>query len=177
MKILLVYRDEKLGDEFRKRFGAEKGFEIIKGDICNLTCDAIASPGNSKGDMGGGLDLAVRERFGIRIEKRLKKKIEDCFGGHLPIGTAITLPTDDPQIPWFISAPTMIFPGEISRTDNVEKAMQAILEAARAEGKIKKLAIPGLGTGVGGLGYEEAVWQMWKGYRKTKKGEGKKDGH
>ncbi len=155
--------------EFRKKFGQEKQLEIVEGDICSLPCDAIASPGNSRGDMGGGLDLAVRNRFGFHLEKVLKEKIKECFGGQLPVGKAILISTKDPLIPYFISAPTMVEPGKIKGTKNAEEAMRAILQIAQKNKRIKKVAIPGLGTGVGGLPVEEAVAQMWKAFNETKK--------
>ncbi len=166
MEILLVYREEELGKEFKKRFYSEPGVNCIKSDICTLVCDVIASPGNSRGDMGGGLDLAVRERFGTGIEARLRAKIKSCFSGKIPVGKAVVLPTGDPLIPWFISAPTMVEPGEIWGTRNAEKAMLAILQEAQKLREVRKIAIPGLGTGVGGLSAKEAVIQMWAGYKK-----------
>lgn len=175
MEILLVYREQKLGEEFNNKFSCETGVKILKGDICSLVCDAIASPGNSKGDMGGGLDLAVRKRLGPGIEDKLKAKINSRFAGRIPVGEAVVLPTGDPLIPWLISAPTMIEPGDIRGTRNAEKAMLAILREAKKNEEIKKIAIPGLGTGVGGLSAKGAVSQMWSGYKKFKSWAGEKN--
>lgn len=168
----MIYRDRELGREWRKKWAEQKGVKIRAGDICQLQCDAIVSPGNSRGDMGGGLDYLIRDRFGQELEKRLKQEIKNFYGGFLPVGQAVIIPTFDCSIPWFVSVPTMESPREIKGTDNVERAMQAVLRAVNRKDQVKTVAVPGLGTGVGGLSYNEAAEQMYRGFLKYCQGEG-----
>ncbi len=35
--------------------------EVVEGDLLQLSCDAIVSPANSFGDMGGGIDKSIDE--------------------------------------------------------------------------------------------------------------------
>lgn len=70
MKLILIYRDQGLGDAWAKHFGQQVNVTIMEGDICNMSCDAVVSPANSFGFMDGGLDLALSERFGWGLQDR-----------------------------------------------------------------------------------------------------------
>lgn len=77
------------------------------GNISGVTADAIISPANSFGFMDGGIDLVYSRRFGWQLQERLQKLLRDEYDGELPVGMAVLLGTDDPGIPYLISAPTM----------------------------------------------------------------------
>ena len=72
-----------------------------------------------------------------------------------------------------IAAPTMERPQDISKTDNVYQAMKAVLEKTLLYNQYQKnnqgelissILIPGMGTGIGGMGYLESARQMRKGF-------------
>jgi O-acetyl-ADP-ribose deacetylase (regulator of RNase III) len=163
MKLRLVYRNEALGKAWTSEFGQYRDVEIIEGDICEIECDAIVSPANSFGFMDGSLDLALSERFGWELEKRLQAEIRSRPMGELLVGEALIIATEDEKIPWLISAPTMRVPMEIKTTVNAYLAMKATLAATlghQTHPAIRSIAIPGLGTGVGALPPEIAAKQM-----------------
>lgn len=163
MKLRLVYRSEALGNTWTTEFGQYRDVEIIEGDVCEVECDAVVSPANSFGFMDGGLDLALSERFGWDLEKRLQAEIRSRPMGELLVGEALIIPTEDEKVPWLISAPTMRVPMEIKTSVNAYLAMKAILAATlghRAHTPIRSIAIPGLGTGVGALAPEITARQM-----------------
>lgn len=170
----LVYWSEDLGKAWRQYFESAEDVEILEGDICQVTCDAIVSPANSFGFMDGGLDYALSKRFGWDLQKRLQTAISHRPVKELLVGEALIISTGDEQTPWLISAPTMRVPMVLVQSINAYLAMKAILSSALLHNgaePIKTVAIPGLGTGVGGLPVETAAHQMWMAYKEVVLGE------
>ena len=170
MVIALCYCDESLGDAWRHYFSAASNVEITYGDICQIPCDAIVSPANSFGFMDGGLDRALSERFGWDLQDRLQTAIKARPLQELLIGETLTIPTGDTSIPWLISAPTMRVPMSVRTSVNAYLAMKAILLAALNHEQtppIRKIAIPGLGSGIGKLAPELVAGQMFQAFKEV----------
>lgn len=168
MNIKLVYRDQDLGNAWKKYFNGIDNVEIINEDICQTTCDAIVSPANSFGFMDGGLDYYLSERFGWELEKELQQQIKNRPMRELLVGEALIIPTKDDKVPWLISSPTMRVPMRLRQSVNAYLAMKAILHTAlsfKEKPAITTIAIPGLGTGCGALDAETAALQMWQAYK------------
>jgi O-acetyl-ADP-ribose deacetylase (regulator of RNase III) len=171
VKWLLVYhQDDLLREQWERWFGAEPEVEIVGGDICQLAVDAIVSPANSFGFMDGGLDQALSNRFDWDLQTGLQRTIANRPLQELLVGEALILPTGDARTPWLISAPTMRVPMVLRQSVNAYLAMKAILANALAHAElpgIERVAIPGLGTGVGSLRPEVAALQMWRAYEEV----------
>ena len=167
MKFLLCYRDEHLGDAWRKYFVGQANVSITAEDICRVKCDAIVSPANSFGFMDGGLDHQLSEHFGWGLEKEVRRRIAVRPLAELLVGEAMLVPTGDARVPWLVCAPTMRVPMPIRESINAYLAMKALLCAVlahREEISIASVAIPGLGTGVGNMSPAVAAAQMWMAY-------------
>jgi len=164
MKLLLVHPPgHALGPAWQREFAGCAEVEVRAGDICGTACDAVVSPANSFGFMDGGLDLALSERFGWALETRVQAAIRARPLGELLVGEALAVPTGDPRVPWLVVAPTMRVPMRLRQSVAPYLAMKALLVAARdpaLEPPVDALAVPGLGTGVGGLPAAIAARQM-----------------
>ena len=155
--------------------GDEPDVEIRLGDLTEVSADAYVSAANSFGEMGGGVDLALRERFGGEIERRVMDTISEAWG-RLPVGEALILETEDWDVPYLIVAPTMEVPMDVSLTDHAYLALRAVLHAwtereRREPGSIGSIAVPGLCTGVGRMDPERAAAQMrraWEEFRQSR---------
>jgi O-acetyl-ADP-ribose deacetylase (regulator of RNase III) len=110
MRYFFVYRNEKLGNAWKKEFANSRNIEIFQGDITKIDCDAIVSPANSFGFMDGGLDYSISDRFGWDLQEKLQYQIKQLPEGELLVGRALVIETGDDQIPYLISAPTMRVP-------------------------------------------------------------------
>lgn len=164
---LLVHRDAALGEAWRQHFAGAADVEIVDGDICTVDCDAVVSPANSYGFMDGGLDLALSERFGWDLQARVQQAIGDRPLRELLVGEALLLSTGDARTPWLVAAPTMRVPMRLRHSVNACLAMKAILATVLAHAgtpAIRSVAIPGLGTGIGGLAPDIAARQMAAAY-------------
>ncbi|MCA9175142.1 MAG: macro domain-containing protein, partial [Planctomycetales bacterium] len=166
MDLQLFYRDEPLGDAWRKDFASCPKVAIACGDITDATCDAIVSPANSFGFMDGGLDHAISERFGWDLQEAVQQEIRRLPERELLVGMALVVPTGDDRIRWLIAAPTMRVPMSfnIASSVNAYLAMKAVLVAANRTPAIKSIAIPGLCTGVGRMPAYVASNQMYVAY-------------
>jgi O-acetyl-ADP-ribose deacetylase (regulator of RNase III) len=94
----------------------------------------------------------------------------DRYLGEQPVGTAFVLSTGHASIPFLVHAPTMRVPGSISGTDRVYAATWAALLAVYAHNigsaeTIETVALPAMGTGFGGVPFDEAARQMAAAYR------------
>ena len=135
--------------------------EIIKGDITKLKVEAIVSPANSYITMGGGLAGIIRRAGGEGIKEEAKK--------YVPVNVGEAIVTKAGKLPakFVIHAPTMEKPAQRISGENIRLTMRAILECAE-KNNIREVAIPGLGTGVGGVPCKEAATIMLKALRDFK---------
>lgn len=143
---------------------------VHQGSVLDIAADAVVSPANSFGWMRGGID-AVYARAFPGIEQSVRSAILAYHGGELPIGQAVVVPTGEPTPAWLISAPTMREPGERLPADTVHPylASRAVFRQWR-DGKLEHgaeirrvvstIAMPGLGTGVGGVSPQTCARQV-----------------
>ena len=161
--IKLVYQEKELGEAWKEYFQASEYVELIEADITTVSCDAIVSPANSFGFMDGGLDLALSHRFGWGIQEELQQEINSLDEKELLIGKSLTINTNDSEVPYLISAPTMRVPMSfnIATSVNAYLAMKAILITCKNNKAINTVAIPGLCTGCGKMPFQIAANQMF----------------
>lgn len=167
MKIQLVDRNKEMCDAWSSYFQDCNDVEIYHTDIFNVPTDCIVSPANSFGFMDGSLDLAISNRFGWGVQKRLQQIIKEKFNGELLVGQATYIETNDPDTPYCISAPTMRVPMILGNESiNVYLATKAIFNCIKNEPtiKINSITISGLGTGVGRVPYILCAKQMKYAY-------------
>lgn len=127
--------------------------EVVREDITQLDVEAIVNPANSGLVMGGGLAGIIKDKGGTEIEEEAQE--------HAPVdvGEAVITMGGDLPAKHVIHAPTMESPAKNVPTGNVGRAMRGILECAEGNG-VKEVAVPGLGTGVGGVSAGDAAEAM-----------------
>lgn len=126
---------------------------IKQGDITELAIDAIVNAANSYGYMGGGVAGAIKRIGGQEIETEAVSKAP------IPIGEAIITSAGNLKCKHVIHSPTMEQPASLIDINNVKEATRAALECAD-ENNLKTIAIPGMGTGVGGVPRDKAAKAM-----------------
>lgn len=126
---------------------------IKQGDITPLQVDAIVNAANSYGYMGGGVAGAIKRKGGHEIE------IEAVSQAPIPVGSAVMTTAGRLKCKHIIHAPTMEQPASLIDVGNVKEAVRAALECAE-EKNLKIIAIPGMGTGVGGVPLNKAAKAM-----------------
>ncbi len=123
---------------------------IEEGDITKISCDAIVNPANSYGFMGGGVAGAIKRVGGIEIEKEAISKAP------IKVGSAIRTTSGLLPCKSVIHAPTMSKPAMRIKIENVKLATKAAFKLS-SDLNLKTIAIPGMGTGVGGISYDNAA--------------------
>ena len=126
---------------------------VLTGDITKQEVDAIANPANSLLVMGGGVAGAIKRVGGKEIEDEAVKHAP------VPVGEAVATGTGKLKSKHVIHAPTMERPAMRIDETNVRLSMKGALKCA-AGLRIRSIAFPGMGTGVGGLGIKEAAKVM-----------------
>jgi len=170
MKIVLAATENRLADAWEKAFAGLGDVSVHRGSIFDVACDAVVSPANSYGFMDGGIDALYLDRFGVEVQTRLRRLILDRHHGELLVGGAEAVETGDPAQPYLIAAPTMRVPMVLGpETINPYLATRAVLLLARhgtlpigerLSDRLRAIAFPGMGTGVGRVPAEICARQM-----------------
>jgi O-acetyl-ADP-ribose deacetylase len=126
---------------------------VVQSDITQMQADAIVNPANSRLIMGGGVAGAIKRIGGPTIEKEAFQK------GPIRVGEAVATGAGKLKARYVIHAPTMPLPAMSTDLKNVEKATSAALRLAR-DLELSSIAIPGMGTGVGGVPAKGAAQTM-----------------
>lgn len=134
--------------------------EIKKASIATIEAEAIVNPANSFGYMGGGVAGVIKKIGGQVIEDEAVEQAP------IQIGEACVTCSGDLVCKNVIHAPTMHSPAEKTDSHKVLCAVKAALELADEQG-FKSLAIPGMGTGIGGLDKLEAAKTIVRAIKET----------
>jgi O-acetyl-ADP-ribose deacetylase (regulator of RNase III) len=169
LRVVLVDINDKVVRAWRSAFSDLPEIEIVHGSILDQQVDAWVTPTNSEGEMSGGVDAVIKEELGAGIEKKVQKQISTQFGGSMPVGAAVCIPTNREVPRFLISTPTMTTVEKIRDTTNVALACAAAfqmihLQNERQSDSIKSVAIPGLGVGTGRVPVGVCASLMWTGY-------------
>jgi O-acetyl-ADP-ribose deacetylase (regulator of RNase III) len=146
------------------------GIEVFEGSIMEIGADAVVSPANSFSLMRGGID-AVYSAAWPGIEQRVRSAVLAFHGGELPVGEAVVVATGSTRPGWLFSAPTMRAPATVLPLGTVHpylaaRAVFRLWRTGRVEDgrpvrqAIRRIGIPGLGTGVGGVSAESCARQV-----------------
>ena len=127
--------------------------EIVQGSILEIDAPAIVNAANSHGMMGGGVAGVIRRAAGEEVEKEAMRKAP------IPVGQAVVTSGGHTPFLGIIHAPTMPKPAMRIPAENVALATRAALTAAD-EHHFSSVAVPGMGTGVGGVSPKNAASKM-----------------
>lgn len=173
--LLLADTQKTVVEAWKKAFDGVEGIDIYHGSIFDKSAEALVSPANSFGFMDGGIDMAISQRLGWEIQDRVQKSIRLNHYGELLVGQALIVQTDSSRFKWVICAPTMRVPMTLGpETINVYLATRAVLLLV-IFGKVleydhpvrefvKRIAFPGMGTGVGQVPASVCAHQMRMAY-------------
>jgi O-acetyl-ADP-ribose deacetylase (regulator of RNase III) len=122
---------------------------LWNGDICDLEVDAIVNPANVTLWMSTGVAGAIKRRGGDAIEFAAVRQAPVALGDAIVTGAG-TL-----SARWIIHAVSLDHERRTSAAA-IERAVRSALARARELG-VETLAIPALGTGVGGFPLAEGA--------------------
>lgn len=131
---------------------------IAQGSILEVEAEVIVNAANSLGFMGGGVAGVIKRAAGAEVEDEARRLAP------IAVGNAVLTSGGKTKFAGIIHAPTM--PRQAMKIDpqNVALATKAALALADERG-FASLAIPGMGTGVGGVAHDEAAAVMVKEIR------------
>jgi O-acetyl-ADP-ribose deacetylase (regulator of RNase III) len=118
---------------------------IAKSDITEMAVDAVVNPANSLGIMGGGVAAALSRKGGPSIQR------EAMSLAPIAVGAAVVTNAGQLWAKHVIHAPTMEEPGIKVGIENVRRATRA------AHHGFETIALPGMGTGLGGVDPSDAA--------------------
>lgn len=166
MRLYLIDISEDKIKSVKKYFGTEENVNCISINFLSFmeryTVDCVVSPANAFGLMDGGYDKAISEYFGEELQKKVQREILGRWGGHQPLGTALTVSANE-KIK-LIHVPTMCVPSKIKDPFLIYECMRATLYEAKSQG-IQAIVIPLFGGLTGQVDAETVAKMMWLGYK------------
>lgn len=147
-----VERSEQLAEDGMMTARQIK-IEVVQGSILDATVDGIVNAANSHGLMGGGVAGVIKRAAGPEVEDEARRQAP------IPVGRAVLTSGGRTRFKAIIHAPTMPRPAMRIDPENVALATRGALAAADVQG-LTSIAIPGMGTGVGGVACIDAATRM-----------------
>jgi O-acetyl-ADP-ribose deacetylase len=132
--------------------------QVIQGSILEAHVEAIVNAANSMGIMGGGVAGVIKRAAGPQVEVEAREQTP------IPVGHAVLTAGGRTRFAAIIHAPTMSKPAMRIDAENVAQATRGALTAADARGLVS-IAMPGMGTGVGGVAPARAAACMLREIR------------
>jgi O-acetyl-ADP-ribose deacetylase (regulator of RNase III) len=123
--------------------------QLWNGDICDLEVDAIVNAATTNLWMSTGVGGAIKRRGGDAIEYEAVRQ------GPVPVGTAVVTGPGSLACRYVIHA-VSLGPDRRTSGPSIDAAVRAALAAADRLG-CTSIAIPALGTGVGGYPLDSAA--------------------
>ena len=124
--------------------------ELLEGNIAEQDVDAVVNAANTDLLLGSGVAGAIASAGGPSIQA-------ECTA-HGPIGLGEAAITGAGQLParFVIHAAAMVRQREGADADSVRSSVRRSLELAREHG-LRSIALPAIGTGVGGFSLQECA--------------------
>jgi O-acetyl-ADP-ribose deacetylase (regulator of RNase III) len=126
--------------------------EFVTGDITRQQVDAIVNAANTDLLLGAGVAGAIRRAGGPAIQEECNRL------GPIPLGEAAITGGGNLPAAWVIHAAGMHLGGGVSAPACADATRHSLQRAA--EKGLKSVALPAIGTGVGGLGMGECARVM-----------------
>ena len=161
----IIFYDINIGmcDAWAKLFKDIEEIDIQNVPFEDIKATFVVTAGNSFGIMTGGIDLAVRNYFGIEVQDAIQEILFFQLGHKLKVGENIIVNTPDKDKPKLVYAATMEIPSVI-KPRNVYLTTYNILKSCYC--RDGNIAICGLGVGTGKIPYEIAAAENYKAYSK-----------
>ncbi|MGW8768895.1 macro domain-containing protein [Streptomyces sp. NPDC055815] len=170
LKVVLVDVNDEVVAAWKSAFADTPEVEIRSGSVLDVDVDAWVSPTNARGRMDGGVDAVVKRHLGAGVQVRVQRAIRERFGGSLPVGSAVCVPSGAAVPRYLISTPTMRQSSQnVSDTMNVALACAAAFQAVHLQnlakpGSIRSVALVGMGARTGQVPAQVCANLMWTGY-------------
>ena len=118
-----------------------------QGDLFQDSAEALVNPVNCVGTMGKGLAKEFKRKF----PDNFREYVRACRAGRVRPGRMLVFHTHRPEINrYIINFPTKRDWRDPSRIEDIEAGVQVLADEVRNR-RIRSLAIPALGCGLGGL--------------------------
>lgn len=121
-----------------------------KGNLIEADVEALVNTVNTEGVMGKGLALQFKKAFPEMFQEYAKL----CAAGKLQIGTVHLFHRSELLNPrYIINFPTKQSWREKTKLEYIKRGLQSLIQVIR-ENNIQSVAVPALGSGLGGLNWD-----------------------
>jgi O-acetyl-ADP-ribose deacetylase (regulator of RNase III) len=130
--------------------------ELVKGNLLEAKVEALVNTVNTEGVMGKGIALQFKKKFPAMFEAYQ----EACTAGEVKPGRVNVYERGEVANPRFIiNFPTKRHWREASKMEDIESGLAALALEIQNR-RIRSVAIPALGCGLGGLQWKEVYLKI-----------------
>jgi len=131
--------------------------EITKGNLLDAPTEALVNAVNTVGVMGKGIALQFKQTF----PSMYREYSRACAAGEVKLGKmhVVDLGESARGARWIINFPTKGHWRTPSRMCDVETGLEDLIKVVQ-ELRIKSIAIPALGCGLGGLAWPDVLAKL-----------------
>lgn len=128
----------------------------VRGDILKAESEALVNAVNCVGVMGRGIALEFKKAF----PDNFRAYADACRRGEVRPGRLFVFYRGYLTMPrYIINFPTKRHWRDKSRIEDIEAGLAALVQEACSR-RIRSIAIPPLGSGLGGLNWAEVRWRI-----------------
>lgn len=131
---------------------------LTNGNIFDSVCEAIVNPVNCYAVMDKGIALSVKNRF----PERSRNYEHACSSKNIKPGDVILDETNGNPQNYILHLATKDYYKNQSRMEWIQKGMENLIKVIK-ENNIGSVAIPALGSGAGGLPWEDVKKVIFNG--------------
>lgn len=129
----------------------------VRGDIFDSGAEVLVSPNNCVGSVG-----MLAGAFARWFPNETREYVRAARAGEVRLGEVLLVERRDGR-GWIAYFPTMYHPGSRSRLSDVEEGLRDLAKKLEAT-KVKSVAVPCLGCGVGRLPFPDVKWAVEKAF-------------
>lgn len=133
-----------------------------QGDILSSDAEALVNTVNCVGVMGRGIALHFKNAYPANF----KAYAVACKRNEMKPGRMFVFETDQLSPHWIVNFPTKRHWRNKSRIEDIESGMDALVSEIRKR-NIRSIAIPALGSGLGGLNWQQVKPIIERGMEKV----------
>jgi O-acetyl-ADP-ribose deacetylase (regulator of RNase III) len=168
VEIVFVDESSDVVNAWASAFGRRRPEHVkfLLGNLFRSGSAVIVTPSNSEGELSAGVDLQLKMLF-PELERRLDEHIRSEPTGRLHIERPVWIETGNIEHPAVIFSALLSSPSDLATPNRVYKASLAVFRLVQRHvfpDHVRRVLIPGFGTGVAGVDPDVAARKMYQAY-------------
>ena len=171
VEVVFVDESPDVVNSWASAFGRRRPEHIkfVLGNLFRSGPGVVVTPSNSEGELSAGVDLQLKMLF-PELEAKLDQHVRSEPTGRLHIERPVWIETGNMEHPAIIFSALLSSPSDLATPNRVYKASLAVFRLVQHHlfpDHLRRVLIPGFGTGVAGIAPDVAARKMYQAYLRS----------